>query len=739
MILKIEYIRLLIFIFLTTIVIYVYLQRTFVQYKNQRLHYQRLFEENPNPMWIYDLETLQFLAVNTAAIVKYGYSKDEFLRMNLRDIRPKEDIPLLENYEKEGREKFADNGIWRHRQKNGEVFFTHIYSHRIDFRGKKACLVTALDVNKRVLAERQNQQLTHELSEKKNYLKSLLDTPTNFLIIRIDLEGRYTYANASFCKKFGLPPERIIGKSYITTIPPEDRQYFRELIDSCIQMTGETLPLRVYTHNATKKEVVIDWEFTCILDEQGRPEELQGIGQDVTEKVQYLDQLTAYKAQLSEIMDTVNDIIWSLRIEDFSIVYINQACERMYGYTPEEFRADSTLWFSRIHEEDKPKVQEAIANLVESGRNELEYRIRNKDGSLRYMLDRSVAVRDENGKVERVNGVATDVTRLRMAEQEAKENARRVEDIVESITDGFFTVDKDWNFTYVNRESERMLKINRGDLLGKNFWECYPNALRSKYYHEYNRAVQEQVSVHFDEYAPTYKMWTRVSAYPTPEGLAVYFRNITESRQLQEQIIQAKNNMDSLINNTNDFIWSVDREFRILTANNAYKQHLLKVTGRPIGEGDVVLVEEFGEERNARWRSYYQRALAGETYSTELSTLYGISEATYTEINFNPIVGKDGNIVGVGCFLRNITQRKLYELKIQKQNEKLREIAWIQSHKVRAPLSNIMGLISLLNYDDPTDTENKDVLEKLLKAAQKMDAIIHDIVRKTHEVDDDNT
>jgi PAS domain S-box-containing protein len=111
--------------------------------------YRLFFESNPQPMWVYDLKTLAFLAVNDAAAEHYGYSREEFLSMTLKDIRPAEDIPaLLDNVSKvtEGIDKA---GVWKHRKKEGTLIDVEITSHSLIFGGKRAEVVLAYDVTER--------------------------------------------------------------------------------------------------------------------------------------------------------------------------------------------------------------------------------------------------------------------------------------------------------------------------------------------------------------------------------------------------------------------------------------------------------------------------------------------------------------------------------------------------------------------------------------------------------------
>ncbi|MFN3531258.1 MAG: EAL domain-containing protein [Candidatus Brocadia sp.] len=111
--------------------------------------YRLLFESNPHPMWVYDLETLNFLAVNNAAIHHYGYSREEFLAMTIKDIRPFEDIPALLDSVSKVTNGFDMAGIWRHRKKDGNIIYVEINSHTITFAGRRAELVLANDVTER--------------------------------------------------------------------------------------------------------------------------------------------------------------------------------------------------------------------------------------------------------------------------------------------------------------------------------------------------------------------------------------------------------------------------------------------------------------------------------------------------------------------------------------------------------------------------------------------------------------
>ncbi len=138
--------------------------------------FKHLFLNHPLPMWIYDLKTLEFLEVNNAAVIKYGYSRKKFLSMTIKDIRPEEDVSkLIENVKKK-RSAFQSSGIWRHKLKNGEIIYVDITSHKISYKGKNAALVIAKDVT--------NEIVLNEKLKKMNQLYSFL-SEVNQTIVRI--------------------------------------------------------------------------------------------------------------------------------------------------------------------------------------------------------------------------------------------------------------------------------------------------------------------------------------------------------------------------------------------------------------------------------------------------------------------------------------------------------------------------------------------------------------------------
>jgi diguanylate cyclase (GGDEF)-like protein/PAS domain S-box-containing protein len=181
--------------------------------------YRALFDVNPSPMWVYDTETLQFIEVNQAAVEHYGYRREEFRRMTIRDIRPQEDLPRLAANIAALQEEGIDRaGVWRHRKKNGEMILVEIRSKLIDFGGRRAEIVVALDVTQRLQAEEELRLAAKVFDGSR---QAIVITDTRPGIVRV---------NRAFEEITGYTEAEVLGRNpSMLSSGRQDAEFYRTL------------------------------------------------------------------------------------------------------------------------------------------------------------------------------------------------------------------------------------------------------------------------------------------------------------------------------------------------------------------------------------------------------------------------------------------------------------------------------------------------------------------------------
>ena len=410
----------------------------------------------------------------------------------------------------------------------------------------------------------------------------------------------------------------------------------------------------------------------------------------------------------------------------FNMLAVNNAALHQYGYTQEEFRKVKAQDIRPA--EDVAAFYDAVRKVPDTYFDAGIRRHKRKNGEVFYVHVYSCKTLFE-GKSAKMN-IAIDIDDKVKAKNLLKEKAAEIENILESITDGFYAINNNWEFTYVNKEFERVLNVKRKDILGKNVWDLFPDAKNLKFYPLYHKVMNEKVSVQFEEYYEPRNVWSLINAYPAKDGMVVYFVDITGQRKIQDKLFQEEQNLRAIINNTNDIIWSIDKDLQIISANDAFWKRVKRITGKEI---DEISAKDFEEQLFTTWENFFKRAFKGESFKIIWEGQYN-DKLSYEEVSFNPIHDKEGKVSGVSCFSRDITDQRNYQRKIEMQNEQLRKIAWVLSHKVRAHVANMMNLAALFNHNDRTDLINKEIVDNMNTSAFLLDEVIKEIAELTERL-----
>ncbi|WP_343672281.1 EAL domain-containing protein [Paraburkholderia heleia] len=368
--------------------------------------FQGLFDAHPVPMYVFDRETLRFLAVNTAAIQQYGYSEEAFLAMTIRDIRPAEDVSRLEQHLARSdlltRNVRTMAGIWRHRRRDGSIISADISHHSLTFLGRDAVFVLADDVTEQIKAEAEAQR-------SNQMLESVIDNIPQRIFWK-DAQSRYLGCNMTFARDAGLAyPEQIIGKS-------DDDLPWRAYADGMREQDREVIESGLPRINYEDNHTIDGLHRTTLtsklplLDGDGRVIGVLGSYSDTTESKR-AD--LALRLQSRALDACVNAILITAPGPGGSnlIEYANPAFRRITGFDPAEVIGQDCRFLQRDDRDQDGLI--AVRKALLSNR-EVSAVLRNyrKDGALFWNQLLIAPVPDLDGRITHHIGIINDVTEL---------------------------------------------------------------------------------------------------------------------------------------------------------------------------------------------------------------------------------------------------------------------------------------------------------------------------------------
>ena len=372
--------------------------------------YRELFESNPYPMWVFDLETLRFLAVNDAAVSHYGYSRDDFLKLTIADIRPSEDVPqLMEDMADERAGGIRES---RHCKKDGTVIDVEISSQRLIFAKRRAQLVLALDITVRKKAEA-------ALRESEEAYRDLVENARD-LIYSHDLRGNYTSSNKASQDLTGYSKEEALKINLTQTVAPEYIDKAREMLAR--KLAGETVTayeLILIAKDGRRVPVEVN---SRLVFKDGIPIGIQGIARDISERKRAEAELNRLAAAVEQTAESI-----VITDPDGNIEYVNPAFERITGYLREEVLGQNP----RLLKSGKtdPAVYRDLWQKISQGEVWVGQLInRKKDGTLFTERATISAVLDDSGKITQYIAAKQDTTHETQLEDQLRQ-AQKMEAI----------------------------------------------------------------------------------------------------------------------------------------------------------------------------------------------------------------------------------------------------------------------------------------------------------------------
>lgn len=454
-------------------------------------------------------------------------------------------------------------------------------------------------------------------------------------------------------------------------------------------------------------------------------------------------QLAATNRQLREVVSQFRAIydqgVFAGRVDlDGKLIDANRSSLEQGGYTAAEVVGKPFWecgWWNRSLEVQgwvKNAIEHAIRG--ESFRGISVYYL--ADGTERVTDFACMPIKDEAGRVQFVFTTGIDIT-----ERVSAERNLHAMHILESITQGFFALDDEWRFTYVNREAQRILRRAPNELIGKSIWTEYPGMRGSEFEPALLSAMKERVTpAGVTAFYRDHARWYEMQVYPAAEGIAVYFRDMTD--QMESQAERARLAVESerqrrmyeaALSNTPDLVYVVDPDKRFMYANEA----LLGMLGK---RRDEVIGKDSLELGFPPWHAQMHAQEIEHVVSTRLTVrsevpFMGPEGRRVYDYILVPVLAADGAVWAVAGTARDITHRKAAEQAIREHAEALRaadrvkdEFLATLAHELRNPLAPLRSALHLLRTSEGADSSAPPLIELMERQLDHLIRLVDDLL-----------
>ncbi|MCW3110472.1 MAG: hypothetical protein JWQ09_4978 [Segetibacter sp.] len=567
-------------------------------------------------------------------------------------------------------------------------------------------------------------------AEAENRFKASLLNTIGQAAVATDINGLVNYWNLAAEQIFGWTKEEAIGKNIIDLTPSHaTKEQAFQIMEDLKQGRTWSGEFRVQRKDGTDFPAYVT--DSPIHDQHQKIIGIIGISSDITEK-----------KKLEELLDKANSMA---RIGSYELDLTN-----------------NTLYWSpitkEIHEVDndfipnfktainfyktgssRDSIIYAVQQAIEKGTSyDLQLQIVTAKGNERWVQVIATA-QFIDGKCIKINGSFQDIDKTKRAELDLLNVYEEKNLILESINDGFYALDKTWTVTYWNKGAEILLRRDRSEMIGKNLWDEYPDMVDTLLYTYYHKAVEENTAMHFEERYATLNIWIEVNIYPSPNGLSVYLKDITEQKQAEAALKQSETRYRQIVETAQEGIWMIDENNYTSFVNKKLCDIFGYTKDEMLGKENYYFMDDEGKEIAAQLMDRKKR---GETGQADFKYVSKNGREIWTNVSANSIFDNDGNYKGSLAMITDITIRKEHEIQIKKSFEErellireltksltdLKQFSFITSHNFRAPLSNLIGLLSLIDYSTLSKM-NRDIVEMFKTSTSQLNKTINDLIQ----------
>ena len=386
---------------------------------------------------------------------------------------------------------------------------------------------------------------------------------------------------------------------------------------------------------------------------------------------------------LASLLESSNDMVWCTSVDGNQLLFINTAAERIYGRPLSELTECRDAWLDAVYPEDREEVERNLANLLDRGQVQQEYRIMRPNGEVRWIQDHVTVVKDAKGKALRIGGIATDITESKRAEEALRSSEAVYHSLVENLPINVIRKDLKGKIVFGNQLYCESMNSTLDQLLGKTDYDLFPVELANKYTEDDRKVVETgQVLRDIEEHLTSdgNKIYVEVLKSPVRDadgnlvGLQVMFWDVTDRKQAETALAYERYLLHALLDNGPDSIYFKDAESHFIrTSRGLAAKFGLTDPNDVIGKSDA----DFFSDEHA------QQALADEQeiirtgepiLGKEEKETWSGHEDTWCLTTKLPLKDSDGKVIGTFGISRDITAQKQAEAELARERDLLKTI-----------------------------------------------------------------
>jgi len=262
---------------------------------------------------------------------------------------------------------------------------------------------------------------------------------------------------------------------------------------------------------------------------------------DITEHRKAEEALRQSEEKLRVFVQASSDVVYRMSADWKEMRQL-----RGREFIPDTNEPNRTWIEKYIHPDDQQHVWAVIKRAIKTkGIFELEHRVIRVNGSLGWIYSRAIPLLDKEGKITEWFGTASDITERKKTQEELIRSSQRMNEILESISDDFMVLDKNWNYVYANSQAAKLVGLEPKDIVGHNFWNLFPQNKGTHIERNLREAMQKREIRRFEIFGQYSRRYKLITAYPSVDGIALIATDITERKSLEKQL-QEKERMAAI-------------------------------------------------------------------------------------------------------------------------------------------------------------------------------------------------